>query len=192
MYLPTENSGTITGSLTVDDGVGGVSSEQFTIEVQTRKFKVSWVQNTLEWSYDEYLAQGETWSDNMTPGVGARIIAYDALLELDQDLVFPPDNFTLSLNIVDDGYRRSAETSPGNITRNETTIAELNDSKLNPAGEGGVFDSDSEDDLLASLLNQPGARFGQGEWVWTIVAQNADPDSLIQEHQIPMEETIGH
>ena len=83
------------------------------------------------------------------------------------------------LNIVDDGYRRSAETSPGNITRNETTIAELNDSKLNPAGEGGVFDSDSEDELLASLLNQPGARFGQGEWVWTIVAQNADPDSLI-------------
>ncbi len=179
VYLPTETSGTITGSLTVDDGAGGVSSEQFTIEVQTRKFKVSWVQNTLEWSYDEYLAQGETWSDNMTPGVGARIIAYDALLELDQDLVFPPDNFTLSLNIVDDGYRRSAETSPGNITRNETTIAELNDSKLNPVGEGGVFDSDSADDLLASLLNQPGARFGQGEWVWTIVAQNADPDSLI-------------
>ena len=116
MYLPLKNSGTITGSLTVDDGVGGVSSEQFTIEVQTRKFKVSWVQNTLEWSYDEYLAQGETWSDNMTPGVGARIIAYDALLELDEDLVFPPDNFLLSLNIVDDGYRRSAETSPGNIT----------------------------------------------------------------------------
>ena len=24
-----------------------------------------------------------------------------------------------------------------------------------------------------------GARFGQGEWVWTIVAQNADPDSVI-------------
>lgn len=179
VYLPTESSGTITGSLTVDDGVGGVSSEQFTIEVQTRKFKVSWVQNTLEWNYDEYLSQGETWSDNMTPGMGARVIAYDALLELDQDLVFPPDNFTLSLNIVDDGYRRSAQTSPGNITRNESTIAELNDSKLNPAGEGGVFDSDTADDLLESLLNQPGARFGQGEWVWTIVAQNADPDSLI-------------
>ena len=179
VYLPTESSGSITGSVTVDDGVGGISSEQFTIDVQTRKFKVSWIQNTLEWSYDDYLAQGETWSDNMTPGDGARVISYDALLELDQDLVFPPDNFTLSLNVVDDGYRRSAETSPGNITRNESTIAELNDSKLNPAGEGGVFDSDSAEDLLSSLLNQPGARFGQGEWIWTIVAQNADPDSII-------------
>ncbi len=179
VYIPTESSGSITGSLTVDDGVGGISSEQFTIEIQTRKYKVSWIQNTLEWNYDDYLAQGDTWSDNMTPGEGVRIMAYDALLELDQDLVFPPDNFTLSLKIVDDGYRRSAETSPGNITRNESTTAELNDSKLNPAGEGGVFDSDSEEELLYSLLNQPGAGFGQGEWVWTVVAQNADPDSFV-------------
>ena len=156
VYIPTENSGSIAGSLTVDDGVGGISNEQFTIEIQTRKYKVSWVQSTLEWTYDDYLAQGDTWSDNMTPGEGARIMAYDALLELDQDLVFPPDNFTLSLKIVDDGYRRSAETSPGNITRNETTTAELNDNKLNPIGEGGVFDSDSEEELLYSLLNQPG------------------------------------
>ncbi|MAX46491.1 MAG: hypothetical protein CMB24_06860 [Euryarchaeota archaeon] len=179
VYLPTESSGTIMGSLTVDDGVGGVVSEQFTIEIQPRRYKVSWIQNTLEWNYDEYLAQGDTWSDNMTPGLDVRIIAYDAVLELDQDLVFPPDNFTLSLNIIDDGHRRSAQTSPGNITRNESTIAELNDSKLNPTGEPGVYDADSEEELLRSLLNEPGARFGQGEWVWTVVAQNADPDSII-------------
>jgi PKD repeat protein len=179
VYLPTESSGTIMGSLTVDDGVGGVVSEQFTIEIQPRRYKVSWVQNTLEWNYDEYLAQGDSWSDNMTPGLDVRIMAYDAVLELDQDLVFPPDNFTLSLNIIDDGHRRSAQTSPGNITRNESTIAELNDSKLNPTGEPGVYDADSEEELLRSLLNEPGARFGQGEWVWTVVAQNADPDSII-------------
>ncbi len=179
VYLPTESSGTIMGSLTVDDGVGGIVSEQFTIEIQPRRFKVSWVQNTLEWSYDEYLAQGDSWSDNMTPGLDVRIMAYDAVLELDQDLVFPPDNFTLSLNIVDDGHRRSAQTSPGNITRNESTMAELNDSKLNPTAEEGVYDADSEEELLRALLNEPGARFGQGEWVWTVVAQNADPDSII-------------
>ena len=34
VYLPTESSGTILGSLTVDDGEGGVASEPFTIEVQ--------------------------------------------------------------------------------------------------------------------------------------------------------------
>ena len=179
VYLPTENSGTIMGALTVDDGVGGVVSEQFTIEIQPRRFKVSWVQNTLEWNYDEYLAQGDSWSDNMTPGLDVRIIAYDAVLELDQDLVFPPDNFTLSLNVVDDGHRRSAQTSPGNVTRNESTMAELNASKLNPAAEEGVYDADSEEELMRSLLNEPGARFGQGEWVWTVVAQNADPDSII-------------
>ena len=179
VYLPTDSSGTILGSLTVDDGEGGVASEQFTIEVQTRKFKVSWIQETLEWNYDDYLAQGETWSDNMTPGDGVRIMAYEALLELDQDLVFPPDNFTLSVKVTEDAYKRSAQTSPGNITRNETTMAELEDSELNPAPEEGIYDSDSAEELLGSLLSEPGARFGQGEWVWTIVAQNADPDSVI-------------
>ena len=179
VYLPTDTSGTILGSLTVDDGEGGVASQPFTIEVQTRKFKVSWIQETLEWDYDDYLAQGETWSDNMTPGEGVRIMAYDALLELDQDLVFPPDNFTLSLKVTEDAYKRSAQTSAGNITRNETTMAELEDSELNPTPEDGIYDSDSAEELLGSLLSEPGARFGQGEWVWTIVAQNADPDSVI-------------
>ena len=129
--------------------------------------------------FDDYLAQGETWTQNMTPGIGVRILAYDALLELDQDFVFPPDNFTLSINIMDDGHRRSAETTPGNITRNESTMAELNASNLNPIPEGGVYDSDSADRLLESLLNEPGARFGQGEWIWSVVAQNADPDSIV-------------
>ena len=161
VYLPTESSGTILGSLTVDDREGGIVTEQFTIEIQPRRYKVSWVENTLEWDYDEYLAQGETWTDNMTPGVGARIIAYDAVLQLDQDLFMPPDNFTLSLNIIDDGHRRSSQTSPGNITRNESTTAELNASNLNPAGQEGVFDADNIDQLLESLLNEPGCK------IWT-------------------------
>ena len=179
VYLPTESSGTILGSLSVDDGQGGIVNQQFSIEVQPRRYKVAWVENTLEWNYDEYLAQGETWSDNMTPGVGARIIAYEALLELDQDILLPPDNFTLSLNIVDDGHRRSAQTSPGNLTQNESTKAEINASELNPMGPEGVFDADSEEQLLEGLLNEPGARFGQGEWIWTIYAQNSDPDSIL-------------
>ena len=179
VYLPTISSGSIMGSLTVDDNEGGVASQQFSIDVQQRRYKVSWVQNSYEWEFDDYLAQGETWTQNMTPGIGVRILAYDALLELDQDFVFPPDNFTLSINIMDDGHRRSAETTPGNITRNESTMAELNASNLNPIPEGGVYDSDSADQLLESLLNEPGARFGQGEWIWSVVAQNADPDSIV-------------
>ena len=179
VYLPTESSGTILGSLSVDDNQGGIVNQQFSIEVQPRRYKVAWVENTLEWNYDEYLAQEETWSDNMTPGFGVRIIAYEALLELDQDILLPPDNFTLSLNVVDDGHRRSAQTSPGNVTQNESTKAEINASELNPVGPEGIFDADSEEQLLEGLLNEPGARFGQGEWIWTIYAQNSDPDSIL-------------
>ena len=179
VYLPTESSGTILGSLSVDDGQGGIVSQQFSIEVQPRRYKVAWVENTLEWDYDDYLAQGETWSDNMTPGMGARIIAYEALLELDQDILLPPDNFTLSLNVVDDGHRRSAHTRPGNLTQKASTKDEINASELNPMGPEGDFDADSEEQLLEGLLNEPGARFGQGEWIWTIYAQNSDPDSIL-------------
>ena len=191
VYLPTESSGTILGSLSVDDGQGGIVSQQFSIEVQPRRYKVAWVENTLEWDYDDYLAQGETWSDNMTPGMGARIIAYEALLELDQDILLPPDNFTLSLNVVDDGHRRSAQTSPGNLTQNESTKAEINASELNPMGPEGVFDADSEEQLLEGLLNEPGARFGQGEWIWTIYAQNSDPDSILPGQPDPDGGNVG-
>ena len=179
LYLPTNSSGLISGSLTVDDNDGGVAIELFNIEIKPRKYKVAWVENTLTWNYDEYLAQGETWSENMTPGDGARILAFEAILELQRDLILPPDNFTLSLNIVEDGYRKSATTTAGNLTRNESTSAELNASKLNPRAEEGVFEADSAEELMQQLLNQPGARFGQGEWVWTVVAQDADPDAFI-------------
>jgi len=28
-------------------------------------------------------------------------------------------------------------------------------------------------------MNEPRARFGQGEWIWSVVAQDADPDAYI-------------
>ena len=77
-------------------------------------------------------------------------------------------------------------------SQNETTMAELEDSELNPTPEEGIYDSDSAEELLGSLLSEPGARFGQGEWVWTIVAQNADPDSVIPEHRTPTAVMITH
>jgi phosphomannomutase len=50
---------------------------------------------------------------------------------------------------------------------------------LNPEPESGVFEGDSAEEVLARILNQPGARFGQGNWSWTVVADQADPDGLI-------------
>lgn len=179
LYLPTNSSGIISGSLVVDDKEGGVAMDTFSIDVKPRKFKVAWIENTLTWDYEEYLAQGESWSDNMTPGDGARILAFEAVLELQRDVLLPPDNFTLSLNIVDDGYRKTARTAAGNITRNESTNAELNASNLNPRGQEGLYEADSAEELLQYLMSEPGAKFGQGEWIWTVVAQDADPDSII-------------
>ena len=179
VYLETAYSGSITGSLTVSDGEGGVVQEQFILEVLTRMYKVVWVTQTLDWEYDEYLNQGDEWTVNLTPGDGARIISYEALLELDQDLVMPPDNFTLSVNVVEDGHHRSSQTTPGNITQNESTQAEINGTDLNPEGENDDYESDSAEQLIAGLLNEAGARFGQGEWVWTVVARDADPDALV-------------
>ena len=180
VYLETEHSGSITGSITVSDGEGGIVQEQFTLEVLTRMFKVVWVTQTLDWEYDEYLNQGDEWTVNLTPGDGARIISYEALLELDQELVMPPDNFTLSVNVVDDGHHRSSQTTPGNITQNESTQAEINGTDLNPEGENDDYESDSAEQLIAGLLNEAGARFGQGEWIWTVVARDADPDPLVE------------
>jgi len=180
VYLETEHSGSITGSITVSDGEGGIVQEQFTLEVLTRMFKVVWVTQTLDWEYDEYLNQGDEWTVNLTPGDGARIISYEALLELDQELVMPPDNFTLSVNVVDDGHHRSSQTTPGNFTQNESTQAEINGTDLNPEGENDDYESDSAEQLIAGLLNEAGARFGQGEWIWTVVARDADPDPLVE------------
>ena len=180
VYHETEHSGSITGSLTISDGEGGVVQEQFTLEVLTRMFKVVWVTQTLDWEYDEYLNQGDEWTVNLTPGDGARIISYEALLELDQELVMPPDNFTFSVNVVDDGHLRCSQTTPGNVTQNESTQAEINGTDLNPEGENDVYESDSSEQLIAGLLNEAGARFGQGDWVWTVVARDADPDPLVE------------
>ena len=40
--------------------------------------------------------------------------------------------------------------------------------------------ADSPDALLETLLMEPGARFGQGEWIWTLTADEADPDLIDQ------------
>ena len=52
------------------------------------------------------------------------------------------------------------------------------DEGLNGFGEDGIFDSDSAEELMEFLLANPSARSGQGEWVWTVVAQQAEPDPL--------------
>ena len=167
--------------LRVDDGAGAFAVESFEINVTTRTFKVTWITETYEVSWDEYLDQGESWSGNMTPGDIGRVLSFNAILELDQDVAPPHDNFTLGLNIVEDNYNRRVATEPGNYSTNEPARAEMAEDGMNERGEDGMYTSDSAEALLRLLLNSRDSGNGQGTWVWTVVAQQSDPDAFIGE-----------
>ena len=63
----------------------------------------------------------------MTPGEIGRVMSFNAILELDQDVAPPHDNFTLALNIVEDNYNRRVATEAGNYSTNEPARAEMSE-----------------------------------------------------------------
>ena len=178
VLVPTNSSGKIIGSLVISDGTEVSVSESFTIEVTTRTFEVKWVTEELLFTWDDYLEQGSQWEDSISPGDQGRIMEYTATLELDQELG-PQDNFTLTLLIENDKYEKTVQTEGGNITANETAKATMDREGINPEGEDGIFTADSEEDLMNLLVGQAGSRTAQGVWTWTVFAQQADPDPLI-------------
>ena len=180
VLLPTNRSGTVQGSLTVIDSAEFSVTELFTLEISPRRFEVTWESTELEFSWDEYLDQGQQWEGNITPGETGRIISYEGVLELQQDVLAPQDNFTLSLLISNDNYERTAQTEGGNLTANETASASLELDGMNSEGEDGIYDSDSAEILLEQLLSSTGSRKGQGAWMWSVTAQQADPDPLFE------------
>ncbi|MCH1411171.1 MAG: PKD domain-containing protein [Candidatus Poseidoniaceae archaeon] len=179
VLIPTETSGLIRGRLTVEDTDGGIVIEEFELNVTARRFALSWVEETVSVSWDGYLDQGDRWEANHLPGEGVRIMAYEALLELEQDVLVPSDNFTLVVEVPADGYIKRAQTTPGNITQNTPASAEMEDDGLNPTPEDAIYEGNSAEEVLARVMNQPGARFGQGNWTWAVIADQSDPDGLI-------------
>ena len=179
VLLDTSVSGLIYGMLHVDDGAGAAAFEPFEVNVTARTFQVTWITESYEVSWDEYLNQGETWRGNMTPGDVGRVLSLTAVLELDQDVAPPHDNFTLALNIAEDNYNRRVATEPGNYSTNEPARAELTEEALNEQSNDGMYIADSAEELLAMLLNAQDNSKGTGTWVWTVVARQADPDALI-------------
>jgi len=180
VLLPTNRSGTIQGSLTATDSADASVKQLFTLEITSRRYEVTWETIEVEYSWDGYLDQGEQWEGSITPGADGRVSAFLGTLELQQDVLAPQDNFTLSIFIVDDGYEKSAQTGEGNFTNNESASASLSNDNINSAGEDGVYDSDSKEALLQYLLESSGNRSGQGTWVWTVFAQQADPEPLFE------------
>ena len=81
----------------------------------------------------------------------------------------------MMLQIPDSSWAAKTKTTQHNIT--EASKGSIEGTGLNPySTEPQTFTADSEDELLATLLAEPGARFGQGDWIWTITADEADPD----------------
>ena len=177
------DSGNQTGSLTVVDDNGATTTEIWSLMVVKRMFNVVWEEQHITYEWSGYTEQGESTTHEHLPRDGARIMQVNATLVLARDLLpiqWPEDNFTLRLNIPMTGWTTSAQTSQDNVTLNATANIDRGD--MNPWPESGyTVSADTSESLVQSLLNEAGARFGQGEWIWVITADECDPDILIDE-----------
>ncbi len=171
-------AGNQTGVLTIVDDMGGISSQEWTIMVISRTYYVYWEEEKIIYSWSDYLEQGESISLTHEPGLNSRIIEFNASLILDRELIpllWPEDNFSLHVNLPMTGWETSASTTHDNITENASAYIsydELNDIPENDYNIQG----DSAESIIFSLLNEPGQRWGMGEWIWTITADQCDPD----------------
>jgi len=183
--LPTGSSGQILGSLTITDEDGGAISTPWNLEILTRQFQVEWTERAFEFTWDNYTEQGETWSSSHNPGEEGMLVSFEALLELDWEIM-PQDNFTLHVSVEQAGWSDSEKTSaPSNITSNESASAELQRDGLNSIKNSSIMTSDTEAALLDLLLNPSGSGFGAGNWLWSISAEQADPDALFGQGMDP-------
>ena len=124
------------------------------------------------------LEQGQSVELEHIPGEGARIIQVNATLTLARDLLpimWPEDNFTVSLSIPETGWNTFASTTHDNITENASASIDRSDMNSIPESDYTIT-ADSSDGLVETLLNEPGERFGQGTWYWAITADECDPD----------------
>jgi len=171
-------AGNQTGILTVVDDKGGISSEEWTIMVISRTYYVYWEEDKITYSWSDYLEQGESVSLTHEPGLNARIIEFNASLILDRELIpllWPEDNFSLHIDLPMTGWETSSSTTHDNITENASTYISYDE--LNDIPESGYnLQGDSAENIAYSLLNEPGQRWGIGEWIWTITADQCDPD----------------
>ena len=94
--------------------------------------------------------------------------------------MLPQDNFSLTVDLQDDGWTQTVRTEQGNVTHNASASMEyLN---LNPNSEDAHnLTADSLEELIEMLDSQSGAGFGLGDWFWIIEAEDADPDFPIDE-----------
>lgn len=171
-------SGEIEGAVVVTDDRGAVDREAFLINVSTRTWQVTWEERRVSEDWDGYLKQGESWTYTHLPGLEARIMEVNATLTLAMDMLptqLPQDNFTLRLAVPISGWNEESATGQENVTKPAKAYIERDGMNPVPA-ESKIYRSDHAEDLLAFLLEDAAARFGQGNWTWQVTADQADPD----------------
>ena len=178
--LMTNTSGLYAGSLTIDDGQGGVVTEVFEINVSARQFNIEWKERVVQQSWSDYLDEGEEWTEEIIPGQQGRILSFEAILELENDIIQPYDNFSLVISIPGDGFKEEAETEGGNITQSENAKATIVANDLNSKGLNEVIEADSEEMVLQMILDRPGQNFGQSPWALFVRAIQTNPDSAVE------------
>ena len=171
-------AGNQTGILTVVDDKGGISSQEWTIMVISRTYYVYWEEEKVTYSWSDYLEQGESVSLTHEPGLNARIIEFNASLILDRELIpllWPEDNFSLHIDLPMTGWGTFSSTTHDNITENASAYISYDELNDIPETDYNI-QADSAANIVYSLLNEPGQRWGMGDWIWTITADQCDPD----------------
>ena len=164
--------------ITVIDDKGATNTSTWTVMVISRTFKITWEQKHVELEWNGYLEQGKSYEIMKNPFPDSRIISMNSTLVLARDILpimWPEDNFTLSIRVPSSGWNIFSSTTHDNITQNASTTILKNQMNAYPES-GYTISADSSEELLYSLLNQAGQRFGQGDWIWTITADECHPD----------------
>ena len=181
-FTPFE-SGNYTGSVTVTDESEASASRMWNLTVLPRTYQVIWEEKTVTYDWDGYLEQGHIHTITHMPGEEGRIMSFNATLTLAMDILpmmLPQDNFSLTVDVQDEGWTQTVRTKQGNVTQNSSASMEyLN---LNPSSEDAHnLTADSLEELIAMLDSESGAGFGLGDWFWIIEAEEADPDFPVDE-----------
>jgi len=181
-FTPYE-SGNYTGSVTITDESDASATRIWNLSVLPRTYQVIWEEKTVTYDWDGYLEQNQIHTITHMPGEEGRIISFNATLTLAMDIVpvmLPQDNFSLTVDVQENGWSSTVRTEQTNVTHNASASMEF--LNLNPISED-VYNmtADSLEELIEMIDSQSGATFGGGDWLWIIEAEEADPDFPIDD-----------
>ena len=180
--LSTTSSGIINGTLTLTDDKGSGSSKDFTLNVLTRNWKLTWELRTISppIEFSGKLSPGEEWNNTNIPGEGGIIYSVNATLTLDQQDGNPigDENFTLQLYVPIGGWSAESKATRPYQNIDFEAKAHIDRTEMNTVSSIPVeITADSTQEIMDTQF--PASSFGQGDWRWKIVYDSQSDDWLI-------------